>query len=102
MDEANLVPIYYILGSDLTEAQIEFVLHSCRITPIEAVIITSDNDKELALRFSDTVYKTSFNYAHRFATELGQPVIIFAGQGFHAYYADGHSEEISTQDRFKE
>jgi prepilin-type processing-associated H-X9-DG protein len=95
MDEEHLVPSYYTIEPDLTDAQVQSVLHALRITPIQATIIIDAHDGELAQKLSDKVIRSSFNYAHRLALELAEPVIIILGKGFNAYYADGHSEELS-------
>lgn len=97
MDENNLVPAYYVVGRNLNDTQINFVEHALRFTPVIAAIYTDYHDNELASLFSSTTLKViDLDSAHKLAKQIDEPSIIIGETGFHAYYADGHSDTLRS------
>jgi hypothetical protein len=90
MDEANLVPHFYTASPRLTDTQIEQVLHALRITPVAAVIVTTEDDVALAAMLCEEVRQVStLSDAFDLAKQIGEPSIIISGDvPFAAHYAD--------------
>ena len=103
-------PIYYIIKPSVSKSEIEAIQHALRITPISKVIITSQDDLELAKQFSDEVLKvpTLFVAEETADSLLGPneggnnlPILIIGDvHFFEAHFADGHSEAISLEKKW--
>jgi hypothetical protein len=91
MDELR-IPLFYRVKPDLSEEELNQVLHALRITPVACVIVTDPRHTQQALSFGvEFIYCTEA--ADDLARSLSQPCVVIGGiQTFQPVFEDMHEE----------